>query len=86
MKTMNTVLPGPEIPELLHRIASYWRAANYLSVGQLYLCDNPLLKKPLELSHVKPLVVGHGGAVSGRPGPSAAMNSSRPMGGCLTPC
>jgi xylulose-5-phosphate/fructose-6-phosphate phosphoketolase len=38
---------------------AYWRAANYLSVGQLYLYDNPLLKKPLELSHVKPIVVGH---------------------------
>jgi xylulose-5-phosphate/fructose-6-phosphate phosphoketolase len=44
---------------------AYWRAANYLSVGQLYLYDNPLLKKPLELSHVKPLVVGHWGTTQG---------------------
>lgn len=44
---------------------AYWRAANYLSVGQLYLYDNPLLKKPLELSHVKPLVVGHWGYGTG---------------------
>ncbi len=46
-------------PELLHRMNAYWRAANYLSVGQIYLYDNPLLKEPLKLSHVKPLVVGH---------------------------
>jgi len=45
---------------------AYWRAANYLSVGQLYLYDNPLLKKPLELSHVKPLVVGHWGTTPGQ--------------------
>lgn len=47
---MNTVTTGPLSPELLHRMDAYWRAANYLSVGQLYLYDNPLLKKPLELS------------------------------------
>ena len=52
-------------PELLHRIDAYWRAANYLSVGQIYLYDNPLLRRPLKLSHVKPLVVGHWGNVSG---------------------
>jgi xylulose-5-phosphate/fructose-6-phosphate phosphoketolase len=45
---------------------AYWRAANYLSVGQLYLYDNPLLKKPLELSQVKPLVVGHWGTTPGQ--------------------
>ena len=56
---MNPVLTGPLSPELLQRMDAYWRAANYLSVGQLYLYDNPLLKKPLELSHVKPLVVDH---------------------------
>ena len=49
-------------PELLHNMDAYWRAANYLSVGQIYLYDNPLLKEPLALSHVKPLVVvGHWG-------------------------
>ena len=41
-------------PELLQRMNAYWRAANYLSVGQIYLYDNPLLKEPLKLSHVKP--------------------------------
>ena len=53
-------------PELLHRMDAYWRAANYLSVGQIYLYDNPLLKLPLALSHVKPLVVGHWGTTPGQ--------------------
>ncbi len=45
---------------------AYWRAANYLSVGQLYLWENPLLRKPLELAHVKPIVVGHWGTTPGQ--------------------
>ena len=53
-------------PELLHAMDAYWRAANYLSVGQLYLYDNPLLTKPLELAHVKPLIVGHWGTTPGQ--------------------
>src|ERR1700728_3052596 len=52
--------------ELLQKINAYWRAANYLSVGQIYLYDNPLLKEPLKLSHVKPLVVGHWGTTPGQ--------------------
>ncbi|PXA65517.1 phosphoketolase [Arthrobacter psychrochitiniphilus] len=60
-------LPGPPLSqELLHRMDAYWRAANYLSVGQLYLYDNPLLKRPLALSDVKPLVVGHWGTTPGQ--------------------
>ena len=47
-------------------INAYWRAANYLSVGQIYLYDNPLLKEPLQLAHVKPLVVGHWGTTPGQ--------------------
>jgi phosphoketolase len=43
-------------PELLSRMDAYWRAANYLSVGQIYLQDNPLLKEPLALEHVKPML------------------------------
>jgi len=43
-------------PLLLQKINAYWREANYLSVGQMYLYDNPLLKKTLKLSHVKPRV------------------------------
>ena len=50
----------------LRGIHAYWRAANYLSVGQIYLYDNPLLKEPLKLSHVKPLVVGHWGTTPGQ--------------------
>lgn len=53
-------------PESLQKINAYWRAANYLSVGQIYLFDNPLLKEPLKLSHVKPLVVGHWGTTPGQ--------------------
>lgn len=53
-------------PELLKKMDGYWRAANYLSVGQMYLYDNPLLKEPLQLSHVKPSVVGHWGTVPGQ--------------------
>jgi xylulose-5-phosphate/fructose-6-phosphate phosphoketolase len=57
---------APLSAQLLERIDRYWRAANYLSVGQLYLYDNPLLKRPLELSDVKPLVVGHWGTTPGQ--------------------
>ncbi len=53
-------------PDLLYKIDAYWRAANYLSVGQIYLYDNPLLKEPLQLAHVKPLVVGHWGTTPGQ--------------------
>jgi hypothetical protein len=49
---------------------AYWRAANYLSVGQIYLYDNPLLKEPLKLSHAKPLVVGHWARRRARTGPA----------------
>jgi xylulose-5-phosphate/fructose-6-phosphate phosphoketolase len=53
-------------PEMLRKMNAYWRAANYLSVGQIYLYDNPLLKEPLKLDHVKPLVVGHWGTTPGQ--------------------
>src|ERR1700694_6156677 len=52
-------------PGLLAKIDAYWRAANYLSVGQIYLLDNPLLKEPLKLSHVKPRLLGHWGTTPG---------------------
>ena len=48
-------------PELLDAIDAYWRAANYLSVGQIYLFDNPLLKRPLTLADVKHMLLGHWG-------------------------
>jgi len=52
-------------PEQLHKMDAYWRAANYLSVGQIYLYDNPLLKKPLKLEHIKPRLLGHWGTTPG---------------------
>jgi len=52
-------------PELLNRMNAYWRAANYLSVGQIYLLDNPLLKQKLTLEHVKPRLLGHWGTTPG---------------------
>jgi xylulose-5-phosphate/fructose-6-phosphate phosphoketolase len=51
--------------DLLSRMDAYWRAANYLSVGQIYLMDNPLLKAPLVLEHVKPRLLGHWGTTPG---------------------
>ena len=61
MEPAEVMLPGE-----LRLIDAYWRAANYLSVGQIYLYDNPLLKEPLRLAHVKPLVVGHWGTTPGQ--------------------
>ena len=52
-------------PELLRKIDAYWRAANYLSVGQIYLFANPLLREPLTLEHVKPRLLGHWGTTPG---------------------
>ena len=50
----------------LQKINAYWRAANYLSVGQIYLCDNPLLTEPLKLEHVKRMLLGHWGTTPGQ--------------------
>lgn len=56
---------GPLSEEQLQRIDAYWRAANYLSVAQIYLLDNPLLREPLEARHIKPRLLGHFGTVPG---------------------
>jgi xylulose-5-phosphate/fructose-6-phosphate phosphoketolase len=53
-------------PDLLTKIDAYWRAANYLSVGQIYLFDNPLLKRPLTLTDIKPVLLGHWGTTPGQ--------------------
>ncbi len=53
-------------PELLRKIDAYWRAANYLAVGQIYLFDNPLLKRPLALTDVKHMLLGHWGTTPGQ--------------------
>jgi xylulose-5-phosphate/fructose-6-phosphate phosphoketolase len=52
--------------EMLHKINAYWRAANYLSVGQIYLYDNPLLREPLKPDHIKPMLLGHWGTTPGQ--------------------
>jgi len=57
---------GPITDELLRKMNAYWRAANYLSAGQLYLLENPLLKKPLTFEMVKKKIVGHWGTVPGQ--------------------
>ena len=60
--------PGhtPLAAELLERMNAYWRAANYLSVGQIYLLDNPLLRTPLTPQHLKPRLLGHWGTTPGQ--------------------
>src|SRR3989449_1985126 len=60
-----TTSPGPLNPDLLKKIDAYWRAANYLSVGQIYLFANPLLRKPLKREHIKPRLLGHWGTTPG---------------------
>jgi xylulose-5-phosphate/fructose-6-phosphate phosphoketolase len=55
----------PLSPEELRKVHAYWRAANYLSAGQIYLFDNPLLKEPLRLNHIKPRLLGHWGTTPG---------------------
>ena len=57
---------GPVTEELLTKMNAWWRAANYLAAGQLYLLDNPLLRRPLEWSDVKKKIVGHWGTVPGQ--------------------
>ncbi|MGO8857154.1 MAG: phosphoketolase [Steroidobacteraceae bacterium] len=53
-------------PDVLRTIDAYWRAANYLSVGQIYLCDNPLLREPLAVAHIKRMLLGHWGTTPGQ--------------------
>ena len=65
LKPRGLVMEQPLSPELLRKMNAYWRAANYLSVGQIYLYDNPLLKMPLKLEHIKPRLLGHWGTTPG---------------------
>jgi xylulose-5-phosphate/fructose-6-phosphate phosphoketolase len=62
-RTAQTLVPLS--PDELRRLDAYWRAANYLSIGQIYLYDNPLLKKPLTKEHIKPRLLGHWGTTPG---------------------
>ena len=63
--TRSTVAGAPLADDELARIDAWWRAANYLSVGQIYLMDNPLLREPLRPEHVKPRLLGHWGTTPG---------------------
>ncbi len=65
MPTIELKDPLPLTAEEVQRMNAYWRAANYLSVGQIYLYDNPLLREPLQLKHVKPRLLGHWGTTPG---------------------
>ncbi|MBI3000590.1 MAG: phosphoketolase family protein [Deltaproteobacteria bacterium] len=65
MTRRNGLMNKPLSSELLRKIDAYWRAANYLSVGQIYLYDNPLLREPLKLEHIKPRLLGHWGTTPG---------------------
>jgi xylulose-5-phosphate/fructose-6-phosphate phosphoketolase len=62
---IHTVQDNPLSPDEVRVLDAYWRAANYLSVGQIYLLDNPLLKQPLTLEHIKPRLLGHWGTTPG---------------------
>ena len=62
---MSRASQSPLSPEVLRKVDAYWRAANYLSVGQIYLYDNPLLKQPLKRTHIKPRLLGHWGTTPG---------------------
>src|SRR4026208_1803941 len=58
-------MPAPLSADLLEKMDAYWRAANYLTVGQIYLQDNPLLETPLKPEHIKPRLLGHWGTTAG---------------------
>ncbi len=65
LHTASPPAPGPLSPILLDRTHRYWNAANYLTVGQIYLRDNPLLRQPLTPEHIKPRLLGHWGTSPG---------------------
>jgi xylulose-5-phosphate/fructose-6-phosphate phosphoketolase len=60
------LIESPLTETELRHIDAYWRAANYLAVGQIYLRDNPLLKEPLQLSHIKQILLRHWGTTPGQ--------------------
>jgi xylulose-5-phosphate/fructose-6-phosphate phosphoketolase len=65
MTTLTQASRGPLCSAELENIHAWWRAADYLSVGQIYLLDNPLLREPLRPEHVKPRLLGHFGTTAG---------------------
>jgi len=65
MRIIELQIPPQLTSEEVEKINAYWRAANYLSVGQIYLLDNPLLREPLKLEHIKSRLLGHWGTTPG---------------------
>lgn len=65
IESNSTVTDTPLSQHELALTDAWWRAANYVSIGQIYLLDNPLLKEPLSLQHVKPCLLGHWGTTPG---------------------
>ena len=63
--TSESALPTPLSPDLLKKMDAWWRAANYLNIGQIYLMANPLLKEPLKAEQIKPRLLGHWGTSPG---------------------
>ena len=63
MAEVNAVEKQPVTQEYLKKMDAYWRAANYLGAAQLYLLDNPLLREPLTMDHIKKKIVGHWGTL-----------------------
>jgi xylulose-5-phosphate/fructose-6-phosphate phosphoketolase len=64
---MSSTIPGPTLTsDELQQVDAWWRAANYLSVGQLFLFDNPLLRRPLAAGDVKKMLLGHWGTTPGQ--------------------
>src|SRR5262245_10770871 len=64
-KARSTISGAPLSPEDLRKTDAYWRACNYLMLGMIYLLDNPLLRQPLEVKHIKPRLLGHWGSSPG---------------------
>ncbi|GGA88871.1 hypothetical protein GCM10011511_10150 [Puia dinghuensis] len=70
--------------EMVQKMDAYWRAANYLSVGQIYLRDNPLLRQALAPGHIKHLLLGHWGTGELHPGRILSMSISTGLSGNMT--
>ena len=77
MAEVNAVEKQPVTQEYLKKMDAYWRAANYLGAAQLYLLDNPLLREPLTMDHIKKKIVGHWGTVPGQNREASATVSTR---------
>ena len=76
-----TVKGAPLSPDELRRIDAYWQASLYLCLGMLYLRDNPLLREPLKLEHIKPRLLGHWGSDPGQATPARHQGPVRERGG-----